>query len=318
MWFDDTPPRTPPTLVPVVPYPGPFTRALAVADGINDAQLAAWVAEARLRKLLTGVYIDALQTVDLQTRARAIALVAPPEAVAVDRTAAWLHGLDLLRRSSVHEAPPIELYLAKETRVRRPGIDSGRRKLLRRDVEEVHGVLVTTPLRTSLDLARSMWRYDALGALDRYVAAGLVTTEEMMTEVLRFRGWRGVRQARMLLPLVDPLAESMPESALRLHWHDAMLPWPHAQHWVHDGDVGLYRLDLADPKVRYSAEYDGEEFHASAGAAAHDAERRRWCQEHDGWQFDVFTKGSVYGLRPHPADVLTAGWHRARDLRRRT
>lgn len=316
--YDDSRPWTPPTFEPAVAYPGPFTRAAAVADGLSDAQLARWVEEARLRKLLTGVYLDATIRVDLRVRARAIALIAPPEAVVVDRTAAWLHGMDLLHRSAVHETPPVELYLAKETRVRRPGVDSGRRQLLRRDVDELHGVRVTTPLRTSLDLARSMWRYDALGALDRYVAAGLVTIEALLVELPRFRGWRGVRQARMLLPLVDPLAESMPESALRLHWHDAMLPWPHAQHWVYDGDFGLYRLDLADPKVRYSAEYDGEEFHSSDEAMVYDAERRRWCQEHHGWQFDVFTKASVYGLKPHPTDVLSAGWHRARELRRRT
>lgn len=315
MSYDAVPPGRTVPQPPVVPYAGPFTRSQARADGISDFRLATWVGERRLLKLFNGVYVDAGLELDLPLRARAISLVAPPEAVVVDRTAAWLHGLDIQRRSSVHEAPPVDMYLAKDSRIRRAGVDSGRRELLTRDLTEVHGVRVTTHVRTALDLARGLWRYDGLGALDQYLARG-VRREVLIAEIARFKGYRGVRQARMLIPLADPLSESMAESALRLHWHDAMLPWPEPQHWVLDGDVPRYRLDLADPRTRYCAEYDGEQFHSSDAARQHDARRRQWCRDEHGWHIDVFTRRSVYGLDPHPVDVLGAGWSRARQARR--
>lgn len=287
-------------------HPGPFTSLMARDLGLTRRDLADLVERRLVARLLEDVYVDATVPVDLDLRVAAIALVAPPEAVVVDRTAAWLHGLDLLRRSSVHEAPPVDMYLTKDSRMRRDGVASGRRGVLARDVTEVGGIPVTTPVRTALDLARSMWRYDALGALDQFLRHG-VASEELAGELGRFRGYRGVRQARLLLPLADARAESMPESALRLHWHDAGLPWPHPQLWVGD----RFRLDVADPRRKYFAEYDGEDHHTAADDMAYDAERRGWLSD-EGWEFDVFTKHSVYGNRPRPADVLQAGWDRAR------
>lgn len=274
--------------------------------GLDRPSLRALVEQHLVVRLLEDVYVDATVPIDLDLRVAGLALVAPPEAVVVDRTAAWLHGLDLLRRSSVHEAPPVQMYLSKDSRIRRDGVASGRRGLVPRDVVEVRGVPVTSPLRTALDLARSLWRYDALGALDQFLRLGL-QSEALAAELERFRGYRGVRQARMLVPLADPRAESMPESALRLHWHDAGLPWPEPQLWVED----RFRLDVADPRRRYFAEYDGEEHHTAADDVERDQGRRQWLGN-EGWEYDVFTRHSLYGNRARPAEVLQAGWDRGR------
>lgn len=285
---------------------------MATCAGLDKRQLVHGVLHGEIKRLLRGVYVDAHVTVDLDLQVAATALVVPPGGVVVDRTAAWLHGLDLLRRSSVFEAPPVDVYAAEGTRMRRPGVESGRRQLLHDDVTDVGGVLVTTPLRTCLDLARLMWRYDALGAIDKYLALGL-SRAELIAELPRFRGFRWVTQARTLVPLGDPRAESMPESALRLHWYDALPVPPEPQLWVQDADGrDTFRLDLAARAMRYGAEFDGEDNHTSEADRAADLSRRGWLDDR-GWEIDVLTRRHVYGLNPHPGEVLRAGWDRARD-----
>ena len=84
-------------------------------------------------------------------RATALGLVLPPHAVVVDRTAAWLHGVDALRRSAVHSPPPLDVSHFTDTRMDRPEVDGRRRGLLPNDITLVHGIPVTTWLRTALD-----------------------------------------------------------------------------------------------------------------------------------------------------------------------
>jgi hypothetical protein len=173
----------------------------------------------------------------------------------------------------------------------------------------VHGIRVTTALRTALDLGRLLWRYDALAAIDGFLRVG-VPHELLSAEIGRFRGYRGVRQLRALVPLGDPRAESPAESALRLNWYDAGLPRPELQWWVYDDDgLGLYRLDIALPEALYGVEYDGEEFHTDT---EHDAERRGWLARERGWHIEVFTKVDVYDRRPDPLPRLAGGLVAAR------
>ena len=50
------------------------------------------------------------------SRIEAARLVIPQHAVVVDRTAAWLHGLHVMRRSSAYEVPPIEVDMPPPNR----------------------------------------------------------------------------------------------------------------------------------------------------------------------------------------------------------
>lgn len=135
----------------------------------------------------------------------------------------------------------------------------------------------------------------------------------LVAEIARFRGYRGVIQLRALVPLGDPRSESVGESALRLHWHEAGLPRPELQHWVYsDEGLAIYRLDLALPELRYGAEYDGEQFHSSRDDREHDAERRLWLANERDWKIDPFTKVEVYGRHESPVPQLQAGFVQAR------
>ena len=285
-----------------LPLTRPFTPEQAHVAGVRHRALRELVRAGLVRRVLRGVYAVAQAPDDVLMRATAVALVVPSTAVVTDRTAAWLHGVEILQRSAVAVAPPVEEVHVDDTRVRRPEVDGRRRGLKASDITALHGVRVTTALRTSLDLGRLLWRGDALAAIDGFLRMG-VPHELMSAETVRFRGFRGVRQLRTLVPLGDPLSESPGESATRLGWYDAGLGRPVLQRWTYaDDGVPVYRLDITDEEVPFAVEYDGVDFHTSATDTTYDEERRRWLQDERGWHVEVVTKDDVY--RPG-ADLAT-------------
>ena len=295
-----------------LPLDQPFTTRQALASGLSRHTFAMLVRGGLVRRVLRGVYVASQAPNDTLTRAQALALVVPPTAVVVDRTAAWLHGVDILPRSAVLREPPLEVVHRNDTRVRRSEVAGHRRGLIPSDITVIHGVPVTTALRTALDLGRLLWRHDALAAIDGFLRIG-VPHELLITEIGRFKGFRGVRQLRYLAPLGDALAESPGESALRLYWYDAGLPRPVLQLWIcDDAGVPIFRLDIADPDMRFAAEYDGVEFHVLSEDMAHDLRRREWIAAHRHWVIEPFTKHDVYDRGGDPLPRLQAGYAEAR------
>lgn len=295
-----------------LPVDAPFTSSQARACGVSRRSFEFLVRTGMVRCELRGVYAAAQAPNDPLMRASALKLVLPPDAVVVDRTAAWLHGVDALKRSAVIRAPALDVIHVTDTRMNRPGVDGRRRGLLPEDITLVHGIPVTTPLRTALDCGRLLWRFDALAVIDGVVRLG-VSQEQLMLELRRFKGFRGVVQLRYLVSIADGRAESGPESALRLHWYDAGLGRPECQWWVYDDDgTALYRIDIADPATLYGAEYDGEEFHTSDDDTDHDVERRDWLAKHRGWTIDAFRKDPVFHHPELVPGLLQAGFVEAR------
>lgn len=290
----------------------PFSRGQALAAGVDPRRLRELIDDGSLRRVLRGVYAARQAPDSVLFRTQALSLVVPDCAVVTDRTAAWLHGVPILERGAHLKAPPVSVCERVDSRVRRPGVDGRRRQLLDRDIMELHGLRVTTPLRTGLDLGRRLWRFDALAALDGVLRLG-VSYDELQENTLRFKGYRGVRQLRTLAPLADGRAQSPGESALRLHWLDAGLPRPEPQFAIVD-DQGreIYYLDVPCPEVRYAAEYDGEEFHSSDEDREHDDERRDWIRRERRWSIDAFRKDDVYGRRTDITERLRAGFREAK------
>ncbi len=168
------------------------------------------------------------------------------------------------------------------------------------DWVEIAGVKVTTPLRTALDLGCKLNRRSALAAMDALMRGHGFTHEAMHRLAVRFFRRRGVVQLRELIPLVDPRAESQPESWTRLELIDHGLPTPEPQYWIVIGGVPTYRLDLAYPHARVVIEYNGEEFHTSDEDCEADEKRREWLETH-GWTVIVVTKESF-------SDAALAKW----------
>jgi len=269
----------------------PFTTQQARGLGRDHAALKAGVEEGMLRRLFTGVYVRADVADSVLLRAQAAALVMNPRSVLCNRTAAWLHGVEVFRYAELETVPELESFVLRGRRATERLDCHGRtRDLMPEDWQTIDGVRVTTPLRTAVDLACELSRRDALAALDALSRQCGVTVADMNVLLQRFRRRRGVIQARELVQLVDPRAESTGESWTKLEIHDRELPPPEPQFWVRIDGVPTYRLDLAYPKAKVVVEYDGVEFH-SGPRRQRDEERRDWLRRH-GWYVIVVTKDS--------------------------
>ena len=275
------------------PFPDvPFTRTTAGDRGLSVARVEDALQNRELRRVLRGVYVrnDVAETQDL--RVRAAALVMPPHHVLCDRTAAWVHGVDVYRFGELDVLPPLDTYaLRGSSRSCRAEYAGGQRDLRPEDICEIDGVRVTTPLRTCMDLGCSRPRWRALAAMDAFMRVHDIRREEMWRLLPRYFRRRGVVQLRQLIPLADPRAESVRESRVRLAIEDAGLPRPVPQHWVTHGGRPVYRLDLAYPHAKVAIEYDGREFHEGRDQVKADRARRQWLRER-GWTVIVLTKDS--------------------------
>lgn len=284
-----------------LPTNRPFTLQQAVAAGVSRGTLARLRKQGLIRAVLRSVYVDASTRDSPDLRSAAVALVAHPECVITDHSAAWLHGArvqlsgDYLPLVSVFQAPG-------NARVRTAATTGGLRAFSKRDVETINGIRVTTPLRTALDLGRLLKRGPALAAMDGLLRLGRFTRSDLRAELPRFKGSRGVVQLRDLVPLCDRRAESPQETILRLRWLDAELPAPHPQHAVYDDNGStLYRLDLADPAAKYAAEYDGQDHHSTAAQRKYDERRRDWLRRR-GWTIVVFDRAAL--AAPNAGELL--------------
>lgn len=285
-----------------------FTAAQARARGITAWCLAEMVRRGRVRRLLHDAYVDALVPDTVGLRAQAVCLVMPDSAVVCRRTAAWLYGVDAYAPDERDQAMVVEcVVLSRLARVRRKGVRGWEETFAAEDITEVHGVRVTTPTRTALDLARYAPRFMGLAAVDTFCHRALTTPDELMACAQRFGGGRNIAIARQLVEWAEPLAESPGESWLRLRILDAGFPRPQAQIRILDGEGRLvYRLDLGYPELKIGLEYDGQEFHDSREDQEHDDRRRMRLQREFGWDTYGFRRGDVLGRQP-AVELLVGG-----------
>ncbi len=272
----------------------PFSRLEALRAGLSAHDLRFMVADGALRLSVRGVYVPATLPDTLGVRAMSLAKVAAPHVVVVDRTAAWLWGVSAYTLAEESGAVPIEAFsLRGRNRVRRPGVNGGARDLRPSDWVETGGVRVTTPVRTALDLACSLGRLPAVATVDALMRAQGLVREDLYAMLPRYRGRRGVIQAREVAALVDPRAESHGESFARVVVVDEGFPPPELQVWVYD-ERGrpIFRLDHAYEELKIAVEYDGEQHHTSPEDRKRDAGRRAWLRA-NGWIVIVLTKSDL-------------------------
>jgi restriction endonuclease-like protein len=274
----------------------PFLISEIASLGISRRQLDALVAQDAVRRVLRGVYVraDLPDTVDV--RARCAALLLADHVVLCDRSAAWVWGIDCFDHADHEFLPRLEtVSMGGHDRVRRGEVYGGKRDLDRHDICEVGGVRLTTPLRTACDLACLRGRNAALAVLDAFSRVHGLTPidyDRMLRD--RFRGRRGVKQARELAPYAVPDAESHGESWTRMTIVDDGLPAPSTQVWVLLPEYGRVRLDMAYERLRIAIEYDGEEFHTSDADRRRDRLRREALRR-AGWIVIVVTKADFTG-----------------------
>ncbi len=197
--------------------------------------------------------------IDPTLRARTVGawLWSEKRAVVAGLTAAALHG-----SSWIDEDVPIELIW----RNTHPpdGLIVRNERLQDDEITRIAGIYVTTRTRTAFDLGRRFERGEAVARLDALMRVQSCAIEDVLLLAKRYRGARGLRALREVLPFVDGGAASPQETRLRLLFIDAGLPRPTTQIPVVEGRGRLVRmLDMGWEEFMVAAEYDGDQHRTS-------------------------------------------------------
>lgn len=198
--------------------------------------------------------------------------------------AAYWSGAGFLDGGGAVAPAPVLLCVGDRGHIRpSPGVTVCRARMTPTDMCELHGLHVTTPVRTAFDGARlASSLVEATVFLDMMLAAGLLSTVELASYLLEHRpAWKGVGQARDALRFADPRSRSPQETRLRMLWMiQAALPRPLVNAPVFGWDGSLLGIaDLLDPDAGTVGEYDGEQ-HRELSQHTRDNLREELFEEH--------------------------------------
>lgn len=243
---------------------GVFIGSHAVAEGvITRKQLR----ERGFRRLVQGVYADPGLPFDHRLFCRGVALLLPKGAVIGGHSAAAWHGAPF---AAPHD--PVTVLRPAQVQWRGPrGTRVHQTPFAISEVEERDAVPVTSAVRTAWDVASMESVGTAVAALDAMVRAGSVDLPTLREMVDAGGGRWGVTKVRRAVPLVDPRAESAPESRVRVACLLAGLS-PVPQYEVRVGGALVGRVDLAFPEERLAIEYEGA-YHFEDGQIVRDDAR---------------------------------------------
>ncbi|WP_143517323.1 DUF559 domain-containing protein [Pseudonocardia sp. MH-G8] len=245
----------------------PFRGSEAVAAGLLTH---AMLRGPRFRRLFPDIYAPADAEVDLELLSRAAYLLVAGRGALGGYSAA-----ELLAASCGPLGAPAEVVAPHRMRSR-PGLLVRQDELPPDEIEEVGGVLVTTPQRTAYDLGRRGTLLEAVIAVDALSNVHGFDPAEVLLLARRHLGGRGSRRLPRVVELSDRRSGSPMETRLRLALEFGGLPEPELQH-----PVGPYQLDLAYPAVRIAVEYNGGD-HLDPDRALHDLQREAYLTA-AGW-----------------------------------
>ena len=229
--------------------------------------------------------------VDLSHRllAEAAIHVSDRTAVACDLTAAHMWSVTLPSGFGIDiDAQACAIATVRDgSRHRATGLRGRRLELPAAHLTTLDGVTITTPARTWLDCAALVSITDVVAMGDAILRSRLATDRQLEEMVAWGRGRRGVRAARLGLPILDGDAESPGESWVRGLLVLADIPRP-----VCNLPVTIagwtFRLDMAWKEKRVAVEYDGAEYHGPEHQARD--EWRRGLLAAAGWTVIVVRK----------------------------
>ncbi|MCI0685758.1 MAG: hypothetical protein L0Y54_00760 [Sporichthyaceae bacterium] len=267
----------------------PFTTADARTAGYRPHRIrdqldaGAWIA------LRRGVYCTAGRQAhactalhlahELDVLAAQLAVVRPT--VASGWSAALLHGLPMPITWSGQPPPFVTLTTRSGWNKVIPGVRLHLGPLDDDQVDLMSSVLVTSPLRTAVDLAR--WAdqsADALAVADAVLHRADATTEQLAALLARFRSRSGMEQARWIVGAVDPRAESPLESHSRIMFARQGLPTPETQVEIRDGrDRLVARVDFLWREMSTIGEADGRLKYAIGDAVYREKQREDRLRE---------------------------------------
>jgi very-short-patch-repair endonuclease len=282
---------------------GVVDRRQALECGVTDSTLQRWVADGRLRAVHAGVYRWPAAPDSWYQALVAACLACGPGAVVSHRSAAALWDLgastDLVEVTVVRASCPTPAGVV----VHRS------RDLVSGHCTVRHGVPVTNPLRTLVDLGAVARRWTVEDALDRGLVMKRFTVaavEWQLHEVAR-PGRRGCGVLRTVLDdraLGTARPDGLLEPRMARLLRDHGFPPAVFQHPV---PVARARLDFGYPEIRLGIEVDGYEVHGTPRAMTADHERQRRLVT-AGWTVVRFTWHDVVRRPARVAADLRDVW----------
>ncbi|MGQ0844898.1 MAG: hypothetical protein ACT4QF_12255 [Sporichthyaceae bacterium] len=247
-------PHTPPELLGA-----PFRLSDALAAGLTRHQLASkcWT------RLFREVYVHDSVPITDRLRLDALRLIAPPDAVVVGVTAAWLHGVWTPRPGL---AVPLQLGLPSHRGAFDVAEGRGRRVVLADDdVQELEGIPVTTPERTCFGLMAATTPTEAVVWADAFLHRKIATPLGLRSYLDEVPRRPYVRKCRAAVERARVGAASPMETRLRLVIVDGGLPEPD---WLNKRLYDARGRFLGEPDMGwdppdFGVEYDGA-YHETA------------------------------------------------------
>ncbi len=260
---------------------GVVTAAELAALGTSRGQLQRLVQRGALLRLARGGYapaaLVAAQSGDLATehavRATAALAVSGPGTVVSHRSAALIHGLDLLGRGMAEAVALTRPPASTSRRSGPPGVRLHVAALPAGHVVNRHGTPITSPARTVIDLARSSSFTAGVVVADAALRAKQATRAELRSVLAACPRWPGLQTARKVVAFCDGRSESVLESISRVAFRDQGLPPPELQVWVGDETEMIGRADFLWRACRTIAEADGAIKYADPSRAMAQLER---------------------------------------------
>ena len=228
-------------------------------------------------RLGRGLYLSRAVEPSLAARCAAWAQVLPADGAFSGVTAAVLLG------AALSEFPRVQVALTpRRVMPQYTGLVVHGRRLEPGDVVLHRGLRITSGAQTFLDLAAVLPPQELVAVGDALYRNGHLDADRLAERLHRADRVRGVVRARACAPLLNPLAQSRPESLMRYWLVTSVLPDPEPQMAVFD----RWGRDVAHGDLGYSCwkvllEYEGRQ-HAQREQFRRDVERYSLMGA-DGW-----------------------------------
>jgi very-short-patch-repair endonuclease len=231
---------------------GVVSHGQLVALGYGPQAIKHRVAKGRLHPVARGVYAVGRPQLTRYGRWMAAVLSCGPDAVLSHASAAALWEI------GSQPTPEIHLSLPLGSRRRRPGIVIHRRKALTdQDVTRHHGIPVTTPIATLIDIAPTLTRDELEAAINDADKHGLTDPDQLRATLDEVVHWPGAARLRETL---DRRTFTLTDSALERRFlalaRKAGLPAPRTQQRVNG-----FKADFHWPDLKLIVETDGLRYH---------------------------------------------------------
>jgi very-short-patch-repair endonuclease len=241
---------------------GVVTRQQLLAIGLGRGAIDMRLRTGRLHQLHVGVFLVGHTARAPLAREMAAAFACGEGAAISHRSAASLWSL-----AHTFATDQVEVTVAGTRAPRRPGIRVYEtRSIAPEDRGCIEGVPVTSPARTLLDIGRFL----TVNQLEHVVADAerrrLVLRTQLVRELARHRGRRGVATLREVLAGADPaFTRSVAERRLLVLLRAASLPSP-----TTNARVGSHEVDFLWREQRVVVEVDGFQWHSDRTAFERD------------------------------------------------